>query len=93
MLIVISTITGCVSISAFASLVGIPIGITSSAIGLKICVANVGIKKYKSIIKKKKRKHDKIVLLAKSKLNSIEVLIFKALIDSNISNDNFDFNK
>ena len=36
-LIVISTITGCVSISAFASLVGIPIGIKSSAIGLKSC--------------------------------------------------------
>ena len=35
-LIVISTITGCVSISAFASLVGIPIEITSSAIGLNI---------------------------------------------------------
>ena len=34
-LFVISTITGCVSISAFASLVGIPIGITSSAIRLK----------------------------------------------------------
>ena len=37
-LIVISTITGCVPISVFASLVGIPIGITSSSIGLKICV-------------------------------------------------------
>ena len=37
-LIAISTITECVSVSAFASLVGIPIGITSSAIGLKICV-------------------------------------------------------
>ena len=48
-----------------------------------------GIKKYKSIIKKKKKKHDKIVLLAKSKLNSIEVLISKALIDSNISYDVF----
>ena len=45
----------------------------------------VGIKKYKSIIKKKKKKHGKIVLLAKSKLNSIEVLISKALIDSNVS--------
>ena len=44
-LIVISTITGCVSISAFASLVGIPIGIMSYAIGLKICVITVGIKK------------------------------------------------
>ena len=89
LLIIISTITGCVSISAFASLVGIPIGITSYSIGLKICAITVGIKKYKSIIKKKKKKHDKIVLLAKSKLNSIEVLISKALIDSNISHDEF----
>ena len=88
-LIVISTITGSVSISAFASLVGIPIGITSSAIGLEICAITAGIKKYKSIIKKKKKKHDKIVLLAKSKLNSIEVLISKALIDSVISHDEF----
>ena len=64
-LIVISTITGCVSISAFASLVGIPIGITSSATGLKVRVITAGIKKYKSIIKKKKKNHDKIVLLAK----------------------------
>ena len=54
-LILISTISGCVSISAFASLVGIPIGITISAVGLKICVINVQIKKYKSIINKRKR--------------------------------------
>ena len=50
------------------------------------------IKKYKSIIKKKKKKHDKIVLLVKYKLNSIEVLISKALIDSVIVMMNF-FNK
>ena len=86
-LILASTITGCVSISAFASLIGIPIGITSSAIGLKICAITAGIKKYKSIIKKKKNKHDKIVLLAKSKLNIIEVLISKVLINSNVIND------
>ena len=85
LLIVISTITGCASISAFASLVGIPIGITSFANGLKICAITAGIKKYKSIIKKKKKKHDKIVLLTKSKLNSIEVLFSKALNYSNIS--------
>ena len=80
-LIVISTITVCVSIFAFASLVGIPVGITRFAIGLKICVITTGIKKYKSTIKKKNKKYDKIVLLAKSKLNSIEVLISNALID------------
>ena len=60
-----------------------------SAIGLKICAINGGIKKYKLIIKKKKKNHDKIVLLAKSKLHRIEVLPFKALIDSVISHDEF----
>ena len=66
-LIAISTVTGCVSISTFASLVSIPIGIAISAIGLKSCVKKY--KKYKWVIKKKKKKHDKIVLLAKSQLN------------------------
>ena len=87
--ILASTSTGCISISAFVSLLGIPIGITNSAIGLKICPITLGIKKFKSIIKKKKKKHDKIVLLAKSKLNKIEVLISKALISSNITDDKF----
>ena len=43
------------STSVFASLVDIPIGIASSAIGLKICAITAGIKKYESIIKKKKK--------------------------------------
>ena len=64
--IIASTVTGCVSISAFASLLGIPIEIASSAIGLKICELIAGVKKYKSIIKKIRKKHDKRVLLAKS---------------------------
>ena len=85
---VISAITGCVSISAFASLVGTPAGITSSTIELKISAITAGIKMYESIIKKKKKQHDKIVLLAKSKLKRIEVLISKPLIDSNISHYN-----
>ena len=54
-LILGSTITECISISAFASLFGIPIGITNSAVGLKICPITAAIKKYKSIIKKRKR--------------------------------------
>ena len=53
-LILASTITGCISISAFSSLIGIPIEITSSAIGLKICAITAGNERYKSIIKKKK---------------------------------------
>ena len=81
-----SEINGCISISAFVSLIGIPIGIMSSTIGLKTSAIAGGINKYKSIIKKKKRKHE-IALLAKSKLKNIEVLIYKAFIDSNISHD------
>ena len=53
-LILALTITGCVSISAFASLIGILIGITSSTTELKSCTITVGVKKYKSIIKKEK---------------------------------------
>ena len=87
--IVISTITGCVPISACVSLVGIRIGIASSTIELKTCVITTTIKMYKSIIKKKRKNHDKIVLLAKFKLNNIEVLISKALINSNIRHNEF----
>ena len=76
-LILAFTITGYISVSAFASLLGIPVGITTSAIGLKICAIAAGIKKYESIIKKRKKEHDKIVLLAKSKLNNIEVLFLR----------------
>ena len=65
------TVTKCISISAFASLLGILIGITSSAIGLRICAISAGIKTYKLIIKKKEKRHDKIILLAKAQLNSI----------------------
>ena len=73
LLILVSTVIGCISISAFASLLGIPIGITSSAIGLKICTTTLGIEMYKSINKISKKKHDKIVLLANTKQNSVEV--------------------
>ena len=89
MLILASTVTGCVSIYAFDSLVVIPVGITSSAVGINICTITAGNKKYKTIIRKKKKIHDKIVLLGKDKLNTIEVLIIEALIDSYSSHDEF----
>ena len=56
------TVTGCVSIAAFASLVCVPVGITSSVIEIQNSASTAGIKKYIAIIKKKKKKHDKIVL-------------------------------
>ena len=68
---------------------GIPIGITSSMVGLRSCVITAAIKRYKSVTEKKKRRHDKIVLLEKSKLNRIEVLISKALVNPVISHDEF----
>ena len=60
--------------------------LTNSAVGLKI---TAGIKKYKSLAKKRKKKQNKIVLLRKMKLDTIDVLISKSLIDSYISHDEF----
>ena len=84
LLILASIFTGFVS-----AVVGITAEITCSAVGLKICVITNGIKKYKSIIKKKKEKNDKMVFSARLKLKSIKVLISKDLIDSCISHDRF----
>ena len=50
-------------------------------IRMKICATTAGIKKYNSITKKKKKKHDETVLLGKEKLNTIVVLIYKVLFD------------
>ena len=58
LLILISTVTGFVSISNFASLFGTAIAIKSSAIGLKICAITAG---YKSIIKKKEKHYKKLL--------------------------------
>ena len=63
--ILASKIAVCVSISAFAALVCVPVGITSSAVGVKSCSITAGIRKHKSIIKKKKKKRHKVVLLGK----------------------------
>ena len=89
-IILVSTITKCILISAFGSLIVIPIGITRYSIGLKIyAIAAAVNKNYKSIVKKKKNKHGKTELLPKSTLNIIEVLISKALAYAIISHDEF----
>ena len=85
MLILVSTVTGCVSVSVFVSIVFVPVVITCSRVGIKIFAIIAGIKKYKLTIKKVKKKHDKIFVLGKDKLNTIEVLISKALIELYIS--------
>ena len=88
-LILASTITGCISVFAFTPLLSILMRVTSFAIGLKISAITAAVIKYKWIKKKKRKKLNKIVLLATSKLNSMEVLISNALIDSNISHEKF----
>ena len=55
LLILASTITSCVLISTFASLFGVPVDTGSSAVETKMCAITTGIKKYKSIIKKKRK--------------------------------------
>ena len=81
----LSAITGCVSISAYASLVDINVGITSYSVEINICAVIGRIKKYKPTIKEKRKKQDEIILLGKDKLNTIEVLVSKSLINSYIS--------
>ena len=88
MLILVSTVTGCISISAFASLVCFYWYCMFCRRIKHLCII-AGIKKYKSVINKKKKKNDKIVLLGKDELNTIKILISKTLIDLYISHDKF----
>ena len=60
--------------------VGIPVGIASASLTLIFSLTTAIIKKLLNITRNKKKKHDKILMLAKSKLNSIETLISQALI-------------
>ena len=89
LLILAFTVTTCVLVSALASSIDIPVGAASSVVTIKVSIITTRIKKYRPIIKKNKMKHDKIVLLTKTLLNIIEVLISKALIDSNCSHEVF----
>ena len=84
-LIFVSALSSCVSVSELVLLAGVPVGIASSTVRLKICALTIEVKKL--IVKKKGEEHDKIVLLAK--INAIENLIYTALLDSFIINDEF----
>ena len=88
-LIVLNAATGGVSICLFRSIRGAPVGITSASFTLIFSVTTGRTKKLLNITRKKKEKHDKILKLAKSKLNSIETLIGQALIDMDISHEEF----
>ena len=79
-LIVLSAATSGVSIILFTSILGEPVGIASASFTLMFSLTTGIIKNLLSITKNKKKKHDKILMLAKSKLDSIETLVSQALI-------------
>ena len=88
-LIALSATSGGVSIISFTSAVVAPVGIASASFTLIFSLTTGIIKKLLNITRNKKKKHDKILMLAKSKLNSIETLISQALIDMEISHEEF----
>ena len=87
-LIALSVAAGSISIKSFVTAIGAPVGIMSaSCIAFSICTGFV--KKFLKTIRNKKKKHDKIVNLARSKLNSIESKISEALVNNELSHEDF----
>ena len=89
-LIVLSATSGGVYIISSASVVGAPVGTPGASFTLIFSLTTGIIKELLSITRNKKKKHDKILMLAKSKLNSIETLGSQALIDMKKSHEEFD---
>ena len=88
-LIALSVATGSISIASFATIIGAPVGIMSASCSLAFSVTTGFVKKLLKTTKDKKKKHNKIVMLARSKLNSIESKISEALINNEISHEDF----
>ena len=87
-LIVLSATTGGVSIISFTSIAGAPAGIASASLIFFSLTTGV-VKKLQNLTRNKKKKHDKILMLAESKLSSVEPLVPQALIDMEISHEEF----
>ena len=88
-LIVLSVTSGGISAIFFTSVIGVPVGLASESFTFAFSLTTGIIKKLLKITRKKKKKCNKIVMLAESKLNSIETLMSQALIDLNISHEEF----
>ena len=89
-LIVLSVTTGSISIASFATVIGAPVGIISASFSLAFSISTRIVRKLLKTTRNKKKKHNKIVMLARSKLNSIESKISKALMDNEISHEDFE---
>ena len=87
--VTLSASFGTLSIPSYAVVVGIPVGIAGSSLTLIFTIGTGVNKSLLQITKKRKKKHNKIITLAKSKLNTIETLLSSALNDSKISHEEF----
>ena len=88
-LIILSITTGSVSIPSFVTVIGAPVGIVSESFSLAFSISTGITKKLLKTTTNKKKKHNKIVMLARSKLYSIESKISEALINNKISHEDF----
>ena len=87
--ITLSASFGTLSIASYASVVGIPAGITGASLTLVFTLSMCISKSLLKVTKKRKKKHNKIIVLAKSKLSDIETLLSSELNDSKISHEEF----
>ena len=87
--IVLPASFGTLSIVSHVTMVGIPVGLAGASLTVEFSLTTGIVKKLLNVTRKKKKKHNKIVMLAKSKLNSIETLMSRALIDLDISHEEF----
>ena len=87
--ITLSASLGTLSIASYATVVGIPAGITGASLTLIFAVTTGVVKALLNITRKKKKKNNKIIALARSKLNIIENLISQGLIDFEITYEEF----
>ena len=85
--ITLSASFGTLSIASYTTVVGIPAGRAGASLTLIFTVTNGVVKTLLNITRKKKKKHNKIIALARSKLNIIENLISQALIDFEITHE------
>ena len=88
-LIALFVATGSISFASFATVIVVPVGIMSAIFSLVFSITTGFVKNFLKITRHKKKKHNKVVMLATSKLNSIESKISEALINNEISHEDF----
>ena len=87
---VLSILSGSISIASFATIIGVPAGIVGACCSFMFSITSGFVKRFLKTIRNKKKEHNKIVMLASSKLNSIENKKSKALTDNEISHEDFE---